>query len=515
MKKRVKTFMQAVTFLLVAALFFEGVSAMCRRSSWAPVVTPESGYDAYSKLNHLTGFPVDVVAFGASKSACSVVPLQLYEQYGISAYNISGSQQPMMASYLILEEYLRWETPKIVLLEAAEFFETPAEKWYRLSFDGLPLSEAKWTVIKQHSENKSSESLFSYVFDIYKYHSGWNNLKEYGFSASDPAKDRYLHYGYRIKTKILDIPEKYKEFQGWVDGETDRVTYTDENYEYACMFLELCQKAGIEVILYKDLVTELSTITWSLEKHNTIQDFADFYEVSFIDFNMNDVFLSSGMDFSTDFADANHLNPIGAKKVTQYLGKYLNENYDLPDHRNDPQYKDMEMANARFQRILLGEHLVLTNNMADYLDQILDLDGQDYTVFFSVRNDCQRKLDDDLKTKLTELGFVPDKVFEEHGHSLIGIWQNGKMIYEKSSKGTRDIERDALEYKGELPDGMKYYVKSAGYYCGNVSSIVIDGTEYSKNGRGFNIVVYDNINGWVVDSIVFDTYKDAGVTYSR
>lgn len=516
MAKRGKAAVRVVAFLMIAALTFEGVTAICRRSSWAPETTVENGYDTYSRLDDLTGFPIDVAAFGPSLCATSFMPLELYEQYGMSAYNIGGSWQPMPISYLLLKELLRSQSPKVVLLETYNLFmkwRGRQDSYYRVALDALPLSETKWEVIKEHRKDKASESRFSYIFNIYKYHFAWKDLKEYGFSPSDQAKDRYLHYGYRIRTGIYRPSDQYIDFQGWMEEETDRIDYDEEGYEYACRFIESCQEAGISIVLYKDLMAQPGS--WSLEHHNTVQDLADSYGIPFIDFNMHDVYTASGCDVYTDLNDGGHDNFLGAKKVTQYLGRYLHENYDLADHRNDPDYKDLEAANARFQRIISGEQLVVTRDMPTYLDRLLDLDGRNYTVIFSVKDDCQRGLDDDLKSRLRELGFVSDKVLDEPGHSFIGIWQNGKVIYEDRSDGIEDVKKDALEYRGVLSDGMKYYVKSAGYRCGNVSSIVIDGAEYSKNSRGFNIVVYDNINSWVVDSIVFDTNVDGGGTYHR
>ena len=53
--------------------------------------------------------------------------------------------------------------------------------------------------------------------------------------------------------------------------------------------------------------------------------------------------------------------------------------------------------------------------------------------------------------------------------------------------------------------GIHYSIVSAGYLVGNRSSIGIDGTEYSKNVRGMNIVVYDLKEKRVMESISFDT----------
>lgn len=55
---------------------------------------------------------------------------------------------------------------------------------------------------------------------------------------------------------------------------------------------------------------------------------------------------------------------------------------------------------------------------------------------------------------------------------------------------------------------ISYSVVSAGYDCGCVSSIIIDGKEYSINSRGINIVIYNNETNQVVDTVCFDTSEN-------
>lgn len=166
-------------------------------------------------------------------------------------------------------------------------------------------------------------------------------------------------------------------------------------------------------------------------------------------------------------------------------------------------------------RELFNEKFVYITNLSTYLDHLQNA-GKDYTAIISVRDEAVMNLDDELRNKLRQLGFTSNfSVENAYQNSFIGIWQDGKVIYENLSKGSDDPEQDVLEFKGIMPDGMKYYVKSAGNKVGNESSIVIDGVQMSKNGRGMNIVIYDSRHKRVIDSIVFDTHKDAGITYKR
>lgn len=44
------------------------------------------------------------------------------------------------------------------------------------------------------------------------------------------------------------------------------------------------------------------------------------------------------IDFETDFRDKTHLNTAGAKKLTEQLGSWLVDKYDLKGHKGDKAY---------------------------------------------------------------------------------------------------------------------------------------------------------------------------------
>ena len=71
--------------------------------------------------------------------------------------------------------------------------------------------------------------------------------------------------------------------------------------------------------------------------------------------------------------------------------------------------------------------------------------------------------------------------------------------------GNGDNGDGNTEYHGMLND-MNISVTSQTLHAGDKSSINVSGKEYSKNMRGFNIVVVDNTTGEVIDSVSFDTH---------
>ena len=101
--------------------------------------------------------------------------------------------------------------------------------------------------------------------------------------------------------------------------------------EYLKKAIESCQSRGIDVLL--TYIPFAAAEEWQLEA-NRVPEIAAEYGVDYIDF------LDLGViDYDVDCSDAgSHINPSGARKVTEYLGRYIMDRYDIPDRRGDPDY---------------------------------------------------------------------------------------------------------------------------------------------------------------------------------
>ena len=457
---------------------------------------------------------VDVLSLGSSMSAVSFSPMELYAKYGISAYNAGIEQQPVACTYFFLQEILRTQQPQVILFEVNMLFREQDEAWYRKTIDNLDNWRIKLEALST-AESYQKDSYASYIFPILKYHTRIEEISKSDFIETANHDYGFLSMGfkpmnghYKPNSPMLPLKEDPANTEIQEIGE-----YT---LNYFDKIVDLCKKKNIYLILYKTPVNSDAEVdNWIIEKHNTVKKIALDNELPFIDFNMENVMTQCGLDFITDMHDWRHVNLNGAIKITQYLGSYLNTNYSLPDRRAKKQYEFLDLKLREYERQKFNERVYYVNDFLKYLNFIKHANNG-YTIFFSIRDEAVKNLNGDLRKQLNTLGFTDDfDSSADFQHSFIGILQDGKVIYEAMSDGNSDIERDALTYHGVLPNGLKYYVSSAGYQVGNASSIVIDGVEYSVNKRGFNIVIYDNQNERVVDSICFDTWKDAGLTFSR
>lgn len=276
-----------------------------------------------------------VLFLGNSHMVNGVLPMELYQDYGIVSYNMAGYGNSIPLSYWVFKNALDYTTPRVVVLEIHN-----TRKPYLLSgssgddhkaLDVFPLTLNKARAIEDLMSDPETFSddgyaypdlKWEFYFPIGKYHSRWNDLRKNDF-VPNPT----LEKGADVYTGVAE-PEDY-----FIIDENLALEEYGFGFEYLRRLIEDCQALGIEVLL-----THLPFPSSEEEQMegNAVWYIADEYGVNFLDF----VSMDQVVDYRTDMFDSSHLNASGAKKVTDFLGKYLTEHYDLQDHRNNPLYAD-------------------------------------------------------------------------------------------------------------------------------------------------------------------------------
>ncbi len=86
--------------------------------------------------------------------------------------------------------------------------------------------------------------------------------------------------------------------------------------------------------------------------------------------------------------------------------------------------------------------------------------------------------------------------------AYIGVLDDEKLLYEKISEIDGFLEKELCIAE------IKICIRSKSLLAGNKAEIIVDGYDYSVNGRGFNIVVIDKLSNKIVDSVNFDTHVE-------
>ena len=279
-------------------------------------------YDAVKETKH------DVLFIGDCEVYESFVPAVLWEEYGISSYVRGGAQQLVWHSYYMLEDALRYETPKIVVFNvlALKYGEPQKEAYNRLALDGMEWSETKVGAIK--ASMTEEESFASYVWPLLRYHSRWNQLTAEDFKYAFSDKPTVSDSGYLMQTDIVPATEGQETPRPLVD-----YTLPKAAMEYLDRITKLCGEKNMELILIKAPTNALA-YHWYDEWDEQIRAYAAQNDLAYYNFipHAEDM----GLDMSTDTYDKGvHLNVYGAEKLTCYFGKILAEEHHAPDRRQD------------------------------------------------------------------------------------------------------------------------------------------------------------------------------------
>ncbi len=272
-----------------------------------------------SEKNH------DVLIIGSCQVYENISPVTMWEEYGITSYVRGSADQYIWQSYYILEDTLRYETPKVVMvdIQSMAIKKSEAEEPYnRMTIDGM-----RWSATKVNAINASmteDENFISYLFPLARYHSRWSELtsEDIKYYINKP---KVTTNGYMMRVGVKPVTTKPR-VPVLADG-----TFDESNMEYLQKMSDMCKEKDIKLVLLK---APNIFPHWYEEYEQQIEDFAKENELLYI--NALEVGDKTGIDYLTDTYDTGlHMNVQGAEKYSKYLAGVLDDKYDLKDYRDD------------------------------------------------------------------------------------------------------------------------------------------------------------------------------------
>ena len=245
---------------------------------------------------------VDLVCVGNSLGFCSIAPMELYRDYGITSYNLSTAMQLPVETYFVIRTAIKKQPVKVILWEA----------------NGLT---KQCDPIEYASSRLAEEIKFRHPFT--RYHNAWNNVVS-GFKM-------------RPYMKGFVINEAVKQYTGGEYYDPSDKSVKEVNpvqHYYFDKIRKLCDEEGIKLVLF----CNPSPVCYDTPMLNGISRFSQEESVDFLDANAEIEKL--GIDWETDTYDkGDHLNLNGSRKMTKFLAQYLVQECDREDHRSDPGYQ--------------------------------------------------------------------------------------------------------------------------------------------------------------------------------
>ena len=280
---------------------------------------------------------LDVVMIGSSPVFPYYAAPKLWGETGIAMYPLSTNVQRPAAMRYLVEEAEKSQTPALYIFEMRMFTMEEEGLMDNMAYtrgvtDNLRYSPLRARAIQGLVPADDEEGRLSYHLDIMKYHTNWKMLA----LSSEWANMFYCHShplkGYTFRDEVGPQPMPA------CGGDRGVLAMPKEQEAYLRELTAYLKAEGKEALFL------VSPYGESLEEQQMFNYMAEIVEESGYAFlNMNDYYEEIGIVFEEDFADyGSHTNAVGAEKCTDFLEKYLEAHYALPDHRGDVSYESWD-----------------------------------------------------------------------------------------------------------------------------------------------------------------------------
>lgn len=412
---------------------------------------------------------VDVLFLGASTMFCTTDPLVLYEEYGITSYDLGSSAQPFELTYLFLQEALKTQKPKVVGLEVLSIGnELDVNKAESLNYGltDMPFSKTKALGVYDMFRNDKGKGL-SYLIPLVQYKDRWQELTRADFveNAVNYTKGAYT------PDKITDTPLDFSSYY-----EEEEFVIPERNREIFDRIATLCKENDIALFLWKAPNTG-----WKINGSREVEKLAEEYGLPFMDYFT--LLEELDIDNKQDFRDLSHFNRYGSKKASVYMGEFLKGKYELMDWRIQDAENSWDRALRDRERDRRNERLSRTAALSDYMG-LIPYEGR--TVVFSATGDIEEMADflDGLAA-----GFGLDSDALRAGGSF--VIKNGVCI-------SGLVGEDGKSFHTGLGKTQKDALQITRY------GITYNRTTYQLVDNGLTILVYDDAWEQLVDVAAFD-----------
>ena len=378
--------------------------------------------------NYYRAENIDNVFLGSSHVHCDIDPFILDEMNGMENFNMSIPFMRLNGAYYVLREMAGDHDLKNVYLElyyvpsTGEWGDVMSDvslQWnWNITDHMRPSINKIQFMLSMSRRDKYLDTLFPFI--RYREHIFDTPYisEQVGLKTSDDYRNYKLRYEnengeptleYRDKGyhyNLGEMPEYTMAYPQEINLQTEGAMPSNTE-EYLRKIIEYCQEKDIGITLFINPIYEtqiLSTIDYD-DYHQQILTIADEYEIPFYDFNLCK---SEYLDIMRreNFADAGHLNSVGAELFTPFLWEVLSGDSE---------------SNQEYFCQTYGEKILLDAPETYGLYYFYDGDAREYTIASNRETEIEYKV-----TATTEEGeeriiqdFCVNKEFElqngEHG----------------------------------------------------------------------------------------------------
>lgn len=421
----------------------------------------------------------DVMFYGSSRIYAGVDVAKLWKDHGIAAFNHAGTMQTLWNSYYNMVETLKYQKPKVMVVD---IYGATFTQEYSGSTNVIKnVSSMRFSVNKIENVWNSvpHEDFLSYMLKYPLMHDAYREVKEGNYHRDANAVGGKDYKGFIASYAVTPydtLPQ--------VDMPVEKKKPMDKNVEYLDKMINLAKTNNVELAFIAVPAAGFCEEDEAVFKW--VEDYAKEKQVSFLDANR--YFLEMGFNPGEDFAEGAHLNYNGACKFTDYLGDWLLDTYDLPDHRGEMQYASWQNYSDAWDAQERNQTLRSCGDLETYLQYVKAVkEEQDYTVLIGFDDNYKA----DSYVALLEESLEVD--VPEYNSGGVFVLENDQMFY-----CTPD-EPDFLWVK-ETPK-LDIVLRRKN---GDAADILVNGKKMNENSNDITILVYDSKLDVVADVVAFN-----------
>ncbi len=280
----------------------------------------KSSEEKFADYYSLENKDLDVLFLGTSHILDSIIPMELWEHFGVTGYNMAIPNCRIPTDYWILKNALQYSNPKVVVIEIAYLVNEKVNFDYSHSFfDTLPFGKFKTEAaidLFDHDLKNVSEMLFPFI----RFHNRWKEIDGADYNT--------------LSSKLMGFDPHYT-VQPAVFGKQMKEEPTairNVSVDYLEKIIDLCKEKNIQVMFIGIPfgVSEESRNTFSFGAV-----LAEKYGINYLTPDALLELLDTRVDYFDNLGDNSHTNFAGAQKITKAVGEYLRANYSFPEHSDD------------------------------------------------------------------------------------------------------------------------------------------------------------------------------------
>lgn len=327
----------------------------------------------------------DVLFLGSSHVGCGIYPMQLWDERGISSYNLAVSAALIPSSFHIFKNAICRHKPKIAMLDTLRLASNEKVSYQldslHYAFDIIPLSRQKYESLKDLFPDSGRQ--MTYILPYSLFHNRWREM------TVEKAWDALFHTKVSVTKGAwfpcgISMPSIYPQTDCLLPNNT-------LGMDYIRAFISLCRENSVIPVL---LTVPYPAGETGQKEENSAALLSKELGVPYYNLNKTDV-----IDWDTDLLDSDsHVNMSGGRKVTDWIGRLLVESYGLADYRGDPAYASWYDDYQQYKHKLFD----LIRSQTDIKSALMLCNNAVYTACLSVKDGTE--LDSVIQKLVAQIG---------------------------------------------------------------------------------------------------------------